>query len=172
MDTIRWLPAKGYERQYEVSDSGEIRSLHKRNYKKLLKLRVDRGGYIAARLSKDGKTNTVWVHRLVGLTFIENLENKPHINHKDCNKQNNHYTNLEWVTHSENIQHAYDNGRMDANKGKNHHFAVVVMCIESGEIFYTLRDASKKLKVNYGKLRYQLDHNPEFGLIRISTVSD
>jgi hypothetical protein len=50
------------------------------------------------------------IHRLVAQTFIPNPENKPEVNHKDGNKHNCYYKNLEWVTPSENKQHAFDTG--------------------------------------------------------------
>lgn len=62
-------------------------------------------------LDDNKKYKTVYIHRLIELTFIPNDDNsKIHVNHKDGNKYNNHLDNLEWVTRSENLQHAADNG--------------------------------------------------------------
>lgn len=61
------------------------------------------------------------VHRLVALAWIgPPPDGKPWINHKDGNKTNNHYTNLEWTSISENIQHKYDKGLYVTPKGKDH----------------------------------------------------
>lgn len=53
-----------------------------------------------------------YIHRLVAMMFIENPENLPQVNHKDCNKANNHVSNLEWTRRPDNIDHAHRNGRM------------------------------------------------------------
>ena len=61
--------------------------------------------YIRHGLYVDGKSYEVVLHRLVACTFIKCLDRETYnqVNHIDENKQNNHYTNLEWVTRSENI---------------------------------------------------------------------
>ncbi len=53
-----------------------------------------------------------YVHRLVAEAFIPNPEKLPQVNHKDFDKSNNNYDNLEWISKADNIQHSHDNGRM------------------------------------------------------------
>lgn len=63
-------------------------------------------GYVRVQATVKGKRKTMMVHRLVAMAFIPNPNGKPDVNHKDSVKGNNHYSNLEWVTESENTQHA------------------------------------------------------------------
>lgn len=100
---------KGYE-HYLVSDSGEVYSL-KSN--KILKPDIDKDGYEIYRISnEENKRKAFKGHRLVGLTFIENPDNLPIVNHIDGNKRNNHLSNLEWCTNEYNVQHAVKTGLM------------------------------------------------------------
>lgn len=103
-----WKPVKGYEGIYEISNLGNVRNLTTDTFKKSSK-RID--GYYVVTLYKEGKQNTFLLHRLVGIAFIANKENKPQINHIDNNKANNNVSNLEWVTNSENQKHSYKNGK-------------------------------------------------------------
>lgn len=74
------------------------------------------GGYRKVNLyDKRGKCSKKYVHRLVAEAFIPNPENKPNVNHIDCNRQNNKASNLEWCTQSENIKHAVKCGTYVSN---------------------------------------------------------
>jgi DNA-binding transcriptional regulator YiaG len=84
---------------------------------------LNQKGYPGVSLHINGKEKYFRVHRLVALKFIPNPENKPCVNHIDRNRLNCHVSNLEWVTHKENVQHSVRNGgRKDYtrnNKGKD-----------------------------------------------------
>jgi predicted DNA-binding protein YlxM (UPF0122 family) len=113
----RWKNVDGYEGKYEISDHGKVRS----NWfgkSKILKTHKMSSGYDQLNLYKNKKHKKWSIHRLVAKHFIDNPDNKLEVNHKDGNKDNNHYLNLEWMTHSENFAHAY--GNIFDNKGENH----------------------------------------------------
>ena len=99
----QWRPIDGYGGLYQVSDLGRVRS-KKYGRWKVLRPRKTNKGYLTVGLFKDGKKNTVSVHRLVADAFIEN-ENllNTEINHKDENKENNRVSNLEWCDRSYNL---------------------------------------------------------------------
>lgn len=147
-----WFPVKGYEGLYEINEASEIRSLNKKNYVKIMPQRIDRAGYWSVRLSKKNKDATVYVHRLLGFAFIDNPLNKPFINHIDGNKLNNNINNLEWVTHSENMLHAYNTGLLKI-KAKS----VYDTC--TGKIYSSIKEAAKALNINYGTCRNYLNGN-------------
>jgi hypothetical protein len=85
------------------------------------------------------------LHRLVALTFIENPENKPFVNHKDGNKLNNKADNLEWLTCSENNLHAHKIGLTKGSKRE-----IIQYDLEMNEIqkFNKIKDASEKLSIS------------------------
>lgn len=104
----RWIP--GFEGIYTIDKLGTIRNVeHIWNIKEL-KLDDSRRDYLSVTLFKDGRRYRFLVHRLVAEVFIPNLESKPQVNHKDGNRSNNSIDNLEWVTASENSQHALATG--------------------------------------------------------------
>lgn len=93
---------------YEISNFGNFRS----NQERLLKLNVNARGYYYCNISTNCKVSKVKIHRLVAKYFVNNPLSKDTVNHIDGNKLNNHFSNLEWLTRKENIQHGYKNGLM------------------------------------------------------------
>lgn len=103
-----WKQITGFEGRYSISDQGRIKSYFFTNY---LHCADNGNGYKFIYLHKNGIGKRFYVHRLVAIEFIPNPENKPQVNHKDCNKANNFADNLEWVTIEENRCHAVYNKR-------------------------------------------------------------
>ena len=97
----------GYEGIYKISPQGEIFSLYQN---RLLNGWIQSSGYKAVSLYKNGKATKFHLHTLLAQAFIPNPLNLPEVNHKDGNKQNNALSNLEWVTGSQNIRHAFASG--------------------------------------------------------------
>lgn len=116
----KWLPIKGYEGFYEISNHGRVRSVDrivyfknnkgKREYKgKILKQKYH-NGYAMVNLNKNKKLEVLYVHRLVAEHFIPKIKNKNIVNHKNGIKSDNYYKNLEWCTSRENNIHANNTG--------------------------------------------------------------
>jgi len=98
-----WRPIPNYEGYYEASNLGRIRSIYR--YKRVLKPMISNTGYERVDLFKNRHRRQYSVHRLVAITFVDNPDNKPFVNHRDENKINNCADNLEWVTHVENCRY-------------------------------------------------------------------
>ena len=89
---------KEYE-NYSVSNFGNVKN---NKTDRILSQKINKHGYKGLILCKEGIRKYFSVHRLVGLMFIENPDNKPLVDHIDCNKQNNNISNLRWATNQEN----------------------------------------------------------------------
>ena len=131
MDKEIWKDIKGFEKRYQISNYGRVKSLSKfvnNNPKnssigyytkeKILKVFDNKNGYKLVKLYKNNKKYTKKVHRLVAEAFIPNLENKSQVNHIDGDKSNNCLDNLEWNTCKENINHAFNNNLINIKKGQ------------------------------------------------------
>lgn len=106
-----WKDIPDYEGKYQVSNQGRVKRLYGSGKERVMVGKTDKYGYRCVILSRNQHKKHCTVHRLVANAFIPNEENKPQVNHKDRNKQNNNADNLEWVTNSENVVHAFATGR-------------------------------------------------------------
>jgi hypothetical protein len=105
---MKWYKVTGY--QVEATKNGKyIRN----SVTKVIKNQyVTKTGYIQVLAKTDGGVRKVlYVHRLIAVTFVDGKTRKrPHVNHKNLIKSDNHYKNLEWCNRSENMRHAVRNG--------------------------------------------------------------
>jgi len=127
---------------YKITEYGDIYKLTNNGLKKM-KNQIDKDGYMVLNFYFGKKYFGRKVHRLVAQYYIPNPLNKRCVNHIDGNKKNNHISNLEWVTHSENMIHATNMG-LAKNKGELNPNAKI-KDYQKEEIL-ALRKGGKKLK--------------------------
>ena len=113
MEKEIWKDAIGFEGLYQISSLGRVKSLSRVTVdsrgrvrpveERMLKIRVSKNtGYPQVRLSKDGKSYDITIHRLIAEAFIPNPNNLPCVNHIDQDRGNSVLSNLEWCTYSYN----------------------------------------------------------------------
>ena len=117
-NNVIWKPIPGWEELYEVSDTGQVKSLGrsktviKKNgnpfkvFKRgrILKTHTNKLGYAHVILTDmDGKQHMKYVHRLVAITFIPNPDNLNEVDHINRIRNDNRPENLRWVTRTENV---------------------------------------------------------------------
>lgn len=111
-----WHPVPNHEGRLEVTRSGAVRGCDRtvrsrygstrRIKARILKPNNIRG-YFCVQVLAAGKPRNVFIHRMIAELFVPNPHGKPYVNHIDGNKANNKIENLEWVTHAENMRHAF-----------------------------------------------------------------
>lgn len=119
--TEEWKPIKGFEEYYSISNFGRVKSNKRIDVKKrktgtiyktitqekILKHKFNNRKYHMVGFSVKNIKKYFTVHRLVGLHFIPNPNNKPQINHLFGDKKDNRMWMLEWNTNSENGLHSF-----------------------------------------------------------------
>ncbi len=119
---------------------------------KFLKGQITKNGYLSYQLTfPSGDKKRFYAHRLVAQAFLEKMEDKNEVNHKDGNKLNNYIDNLEWVNSSENKKHAIENGLKT--------FPHVYCFTKDKKLvaeYLTIHDAAKAVGISWGLIQQEL----------------
>ena len=109
----QWKEIPGLNGDYEISNYGRVKSVSRKHLfgkysrrslsETIIKLQMDSKGYYALFLPRRNYQKRI--HRLVAELFNPNSYHYDTIHHKDGNKLNNHYLNLEWTTRGQNIKY-------------------------------------------------------------------
>lgn len=151
---------ENYEGYYQISDLGRIKSLQRSvknhsGFSKVLKERylnpcISKTGYYVVDFKKDGVRKTFKVHRLIAIAFINKIEDKDFVNHKNGIKTDNRIENLEWCTIAENNHHSRSIGLTNQegyNSSSSKLTAEQVMFIINTDI--SLKDLAVMFNVNF-----------------------
>ena len=123
--------------EYLINEYGDLISFRK-NEPHLMKKHLYDIGYHYYSIQINRKNKKIKVHRVVAKTFLDEKPGKDMVNHKDGDKTNNYYRNLEWCTNSENLIHAFRVLKVEhGGKEKKR-----VVCVETGEKFDSVSEAA------------------------------
>lgn len=153
-----WKDIEGYEKVYQISNLGRVKSLARWSNgnhflkEKYLKTYLDKDLYERINLYEKGKVKHYFVHRLVAQAFIPNPNNLPQVNHIDENKTNNCVNNLEWCT----VEYNNNYGTRTARATNSNDYKKLALLnnkkiygknLQSGEIihFNSIKEASEHL---------------------------
>ena len=150
--TIRDFP------DYKISNFGRVFSKKKNTF---INGRPNTQGYYQVGLRDVNCENTVWVliHRLVAEYFVPNLVMGTQINHKDQNKSNNRWSNLEWCDPKDNINHGTRTIRATESYKRNRNFIICQYDLDGNLIaeYNTPKDAALAVGGRTDSIRWALD---------------
>lgn len=144
----------------EVSSLGRVQTLDRvvstermTRFQKgrVLKQNDNGKGYLKVNIPINGKQASKKVHRLVAQTFIQNHDNLPQVNHKDCNRSNNNVSNLEWCTASYNQKYREKYGISQTEAAGHPLFAIKMATLEVLH-FCSQQEAGRALGFGQGNI--------------------
>ncbi len=160
----KWRPVKGFTGVYIISSCGRLIRLARKQFQAarwgrrkhtylemLMSPGIDSLGYHRFILSIKSRERQALAHRLVAEAFLK-PNKKPYINHKDSDPKNNHLSNIERCTQTENMRHAKKVGRFNQDGELNHRAKFKVKDIleirRLASIGISRKNISKKYKTN------------------------
>lgn len=157
-----WKPVP-FNTLYEVSSLGNFRNA-KTKRQKIFNIEALKSTQSRIRVSIKNpikKGTAFYLHRVIAMTFIPNPQNLNEVNHIDGNPYNNCVSNLEWVTHEENMQHFHVNREKYENKNVRE---VILCCSKTGTFIQSYKCiddciASLGLNISYATLYNALNTN-------------
>lgn len=162
-----WRQIQGYERIYSVSNLGRVKRDRRIKIKKdgkpypitekLLKpykrITNDNSGYYSVNLKQGANQKSFLVHRLVAYTFINNPDNLPCVNHKNEDKLDNRVDNFEWCDYR--YSNTYNDRAKKVGqklKGRLPSNARAVRCLETGQVYGSIEEVCRCLKMKFSKV--------------------
>jgi hypothetical protein len=139
-ETWKNVNYKNFGNLYQVSTKGEVR---RTKTGKILKI-YPRAGYSSLSMCNI-KQETVNIHRIVALTFLENPDNLQTVNHKNGDKTDNNVSNLEWCSYKSNTEHALKTNLVKTHKKKVEKYSYDGSTLI--ETFDSIKDAESKTGV-------------------------
>ena len=147
------MEIEGYE-NYTIDREGKVFNT---KFNSFLNPCLRKDGYLQVALYKNGKPKIFTLHRLLGLAYIPNPENKPTVDHIDINPSNNNLSNLRWATQSEQNEN-------QGSKGEIPH-KYIRYCKRNGHKYYLIQKVGyfkKCLNVNKYTLKDAVDLRRSF----------
>lgn len=144
-----WKPVVNYELLYECSNLGRIRNLNKKN---ILNPCLNHSGYLKLILSDNKKRKMFFVHRIIALSFLENAESKPTVNHLNKLRNDNRVCNLEWSTYKEQITHMLKDKKINLYKKRG----TSDLTDLKDEIWKVIPEYNKYEISNMGRIKYSI----------------
>ena len=145
--SIIWKPLKNFESTHLISNLGNVKCI---STNKLLNILKHSRGYNAININVNKTKNHLLLHRLLAINFIDNPNNYTQVNHINGIKTDNRLENLEWITPSNNMKHAFKTGLLKVKYNP-------LYDIETGKRYNSTKEAAEMLGINYGTLKGYLN---------------
>ena len=155
------IPIKNYEGLYEISNDGKVYNVKRKKY--LTNVLAER--YLIVLLYKNNKRKRCYVHRLVAEAFCKRQQGKDCVNHKDLNRLNNSFDNLEWVSSKENRIHfvlsdkykprAFTEEQKKESSIRNYK---KVLCLKTNKVFESMGHFAKYKGISLAQVSQKLNN--------------